>query len=317
MKLCKMEWIKKGLIFVPGGKSEWSQSHAQIPVPDYLEDENIIRIYYSTRNKDNKSLTSFIEVDADNPANVLKVSDKPILELGLPGTFDDCGVMPSWLHNNKTEKYLYYIGWNVRNTVPYHNSVGLAISRDGGKTFRKFSEGPLWDRDYKEPYFSASSCVINENGVWKNWYLSCTGYKLVNDKMEPRYHLKYAESSDGINWIRNGVVAIDYRNNDEAGIVKASVIKDGNLYRMWYSYRNFVGYRTDVNNSYKIGYAESLDGIKWIRKDEESGIKRSETGWDSEMIAYPHVIKVKNKLLMFYNGNGFGKSGFGYAELKS
>ena len=135
--------------------------------------------------------------------------------------------------------------------------------------------------------------------------------------MEPRYHLKYAESSDGINWKRNGIIAINYKNDDEAGIVKASVIKDGTIYRMWYSYRNFIDYRTDIKNSYKIGYAESSDGINWTRMDEKAGITVSDSGWDKDMIAYPHVIKIKNNLLMFYNGNGFGQSGFGYAQLQN
>jgi hypothetical protein len=310
-----MNWKKKGLIYLPDKSMSWSLTHAQVPVPDYIESENIIRIYFSTRNSLNQSQITFIEVDADNPKKILYISDKPLLEMGKAGTFDDCGTMPSWIVDNASEKYLYYIGWNVRNTVPYHNSVGLAISKDGGRTFEKFSEGPLWDRDYIEPYFSASSCVLKENGLWKNWYLSCTEYRNINGKIEPRYHLKYAESADGINWKRNGTIAIDYKNEEEAGIVKASVLKENNKYRMWYSFRNFVNYRTDTKNSYKIGYAESENGVNWLRMDDSAGIDVSESGWDKDMIAYPHVIQVKNKLLMFYNGNGFGQSGFGYAEL--
>lgn len=308
-----MRWEKKGLIFKPTGKLDWSISHAQVPVPDYIEDQNIIRIYYSTRDAKNRSSISYIEVDADNPQKVLFVLDKPILTAGAIGTFDDCGVMPSWIIDNDEKKFLYYIGWNVRNTVPYYNSVGLAISRDHGKNFIRFSEGPLWDRNYIEPYFSASSCVLKEGTLWRNWYLSCTGYKIVNDLVEPRYHLKYAESDDGINWRRSGRIAIDFASENEAGIVKASVIKIDDKYNMWFAHRNFDNYRTDPQNSYKIGFAESLDGLEWTRRDEEAGISISVEGWDSEMITYPHVLWVKGKLLMFYNGNGFGRTGFGYA----
>jgi predicted GH43/DUF377 family glycosyl hydrolase len=310
-----MNWVKKGLIYAAEGQWDWNKSHAQVPVADYIAAENLIRIYYSARNLANQSLTSYIEVDADNPSKILHVSDEPILTLGKPGTFDDCGIMPSWIIDEGDKRYLYYIGWNVRNTVPYHNAVGLAISTDGGRSFEKFSEGPLWDRDYKEPYFSAATCVLKEQDVWKVWYLSCTGYYLVNNKMEPRYHMKYAESSNGIDWDRKGIIAIDYKNDEEAGIVKASVIRLKDKYLMWYAYRNFQDYRTDTNNSYKIGYAESIDGIHWERKDNEAGITISPTGWDAEMLAYPHVIAVKEKLYLFYNGNGFGKSGFGYAEM--
>lgn len=309
-----MGWLKKGHIYKPSGEMSFSLSHAQVPVVDYLAEYDVFRIFFSTRDSENRSQASFIDVNANNPQEIIHIAQEPILPLGNLGTFDDCGVMPSWMVNHDGKKYLYYIGWNVRNTIAYHNSVGLAVSEDGGNTFTKFSEGPLWDRNYIEPHYSGTSCVMIDDGVWKNWYLSCTEWRMVNGKSEPRYHIKYAESSDGIRWERKGIVAIDYQADDEAGIVKASVIKDGSLYKMWYSYRNFSNYRTDVNNSYRIGYAESTDGIEWVRKDNESGITISESGWDSKMIEYPHVIEHKGKKLMFYNGNGFGQSGFGYAE---
>jgi hypothetical protein len=311
----KNNWTKKGLIYKPTGEISWSVSHAQVPVADYLAKEKMVRVYFSTRNAEGKSLPAYVDLDENNLSKILNISQQPILPLGELGTFDDCGVMPSWLVNHGGKKYLYYIGWNVRNTIPYHNAVGLAISEDDGKTFQKFSNGPLWERDYKEPHYSGTSCVlIDDNGVWRNWYLSCTEWRMVNGKAEPRYHIKYAESQNGIDWIRKGAIAIDYRNDNEAGIVKASVVKENNLYKMWYSFRNFNNYRTDKNNSYRIGYAESTDGITWKREDENAGITVSDEGWDSEMIEYPHVIDLNGKRILFYNGNGFGKSGFGYAE---
>ena len=312
-----MHWIKKGHIFKPDGFYSWNKSHAQVPVAEYLKEYGIIRVYFSTRDVYNRSFPTYVDLEASNPKNVIKINKKPIMELGSKGTFDDCGIMPSWIINYKKKKYLYYIGWNVRNTIPYHNCVGLAISENNGKSYKKFSDGPLWDRDYKDPYYSGTSCVLIDYNKWKNWYLSCTGWHKINNRMEPRYHIKYAESKDGIHWKRDGVVAIDYKNKEEAGIVKASVIIDCGKYKMWYSYRNFKNYRTDKNNSYKIGYAVSNDGINWKRKDHKIKLGLSAHGWDSQMLAYPHVLKVEDKLLMFYNGNEFGKSGFGYAELKN
>ena len=73
---------------------------------------------------------------------------------------------------------------------------------------------------------------------------------------------------------------------------------------MWYSYRG---------EKYRIGYAESEDGIVWTRKDNESGIGVSSEGWDSEMIDYPVVFKHKDDVYMLYCGNGYGKTGFGLA----
>lgn len=308
-----MGWIKKGLIYCPKGYDDWSQSHAQVPVVDQINKERL-RIYYSTRDAKSRSRTSYIDVSADNPREIIYQHHEPILPLGEPGTFDDCGVMATWVTNYKQKKYLYYIGWTVRNTVPYHNSIGLAVSEDGGESYQKYSAGPLFSPTPEEPYFAGTACVILDAGVWKNWYLSCTHWASVEGKMEPFYHIKYAESEDGIHWRRNAQVALDYKSEEEGGIVKASVIKEHGMYKMWYAYRNGKNYRSNRANSYRIGYAESPDGIEWRRLDERVDLQLSSHGWDSEMLAYPHVIDHQKKRYMFYNGNGFGRSGFGYAE---
>lgn len=310
-----MNWRKKGLIYHTDGRYEWNQSHAQIPTVDIMN-EKYWRIYFATRDNENRSFTTFIDTEAGNPSNILYVHDKPILTLGELGTFDDCGVMPSWIVTFNNKKHLYYIGWNVQNTIPYHNSIGLAISDDNGNTFQRFSKGPIYERNHMEPYFSATSCIIIDNGIWKNWYLSCTKWEIINGKPEPYYHIKYAESIDGIGWERKGQIAIDYNNEHEGGIVRASVIKESTGYKMWYSHRKALNYRTEEKQSYRIGYAESKDGIHWSRMDNQVGIDVSSEGWDSFMIAYPHVIVYKGQKYMFYNGNGFGKTGFGYAVLE-
>jgi hypothetical protein len=309
------KWVKKGLIYRPGGQHWWNRTHASVPTVD-ATDEKVWRIYFGTRDEMNRNRISYIDVEAGNPANTLYEHDAPVLDLGNLGTFDDCGVMPSWILDHDGKKYLYYIGWTVRSTIPYHNSIGLAISRDGGRSFERFSEGPLFGETYLEPFFTGTSCVLIDGGVWKNWYLSCTGWTKVDGKAEPRYHIKYAESGDGINWDRQGVVAIDYKSDSEAGIVRSSVLKESNLYRMWYSYRGGFDYRTNRKTSYRIGYAESEDGISWTRLDSSAGVDVSPEGWDSEMIEYPHVIQHHAAKYMFYNGNKFGHSGFGYAQFE-
>jgi hypothetical protein len=84
---------------------------------------------------------------------------------------------------------------------------------------------------------------------------------------------------------------------------------------MLYSYRDVSGYRTDRAQSYRLGYAESADGLEWTRRDNEAGIERSATGWDSEMIEYCYHYQYHDRSYLFYNGNGFGQTGIGYAEL--
>jgi hypothetical protein len=305
-------WQKKGLIFEPDGQLDWARTHAQVPTVDRL-DADRLRIYFSSRDAGNRSRIGSIDVAAADPRNVLQVRRDPVLGLGALGAFDDCGTMPSWLLDHGGRKYLYYIGWNVRNTVPYHNAIGLAVSDDDGASFHRLHQGPVMDRTAEEPYFCATSCVLIDNGVWRNWYLSCTEWVDTGAVPEPRYHLKYAESRDGVHWERKGIVALDYAGPEEGGIVRASVLRDGAIYRMWFSYRKTIDYRDDAASSYRIGYAESTDGIVWQRNDALGGIDVSAAGWDAFMVAYPQVLDIGGALHLFYNGNGFGRSGIGYA----
>lgn len=311
-----MKWFKKGLIYCPDGKYKFDKKcYASLPTV-YKFSQDILRIYFASRNINNKTNISYIEVASNDPKKILYIHDKATLEPGKMGMFDDCGVMPSHIIDVDNEVWMYYLGWNVRNTISYHNSIGLAISKDGGITFEKFSEGPLFDRNYLEPYYSAVPYILRENGIWKMWYLSNTKWVEFNGKSEPYYHIKYAESKNGIDWKREGKVAIDFKNSNECGIVRACVLKDNTIYKMWYSHRNLQNYRNDKDNSYRIGYAESFNGIDWIRKDEEVGIDVSKNGWDSEMIEYPFVFDHKEDRYMVYNGNTFGQTGFGYAILE-
>lgn len=306
-------WEKKGLIYNVDGRLGWDASHAQVPVADVLSDR--IRIYFATRNRDGKSNVSYVEVDKENPQNILFTNDKPLFEFGNPGTFDDCGIMPSSIVTVGDKKYMYYIGWTTRQTVPYQNAIGLAISEDGGKTFKRFSEGPIISVNHIEPYFSGTSYVMFDENIFRMWYLSCIRWEIFDGKPEPIYNIKYAESKDGINWKQTGKVAIPL-NEEEGGLVSASVIKENNVYKMWFGKRRKSDYRNNIQNTYRIGYAESEDGIDWERKDGLAGIDIAASGWDSEMISYPNVFRNGESLTMLYNGNGFGKTGFGYADRK-
>jgi len=238
--------------------------------------------------------------------SVVHVNEKPIISPGELGAFDDSGAMMSWIVDVEKEHYLYYIGWNLGVTVPFRNSIGLAISNDG-INFKKAFTGPILDRCKTEPHFCASSCVLKENDIFKMWYLSCTGWFFCNGVPQHRYHIKYAESKDGIQWQRLGHVAIDYKNDKEYAISRPCVIIEKGLYKMWYSYRG---------DKYRIGYAESSDGITWTRMDEKAGIDVSINGFDSEMIEYPFVFCHRGNYYMLYNGNEYGQTGFGIAIQK-
>jgi hypothetical protein len=156
--------------------------------------------------------------------------------------------------------------------------------------------------------------MLVEDGIWRCWYASSTGFVMVAGRPEPVYQIKYAESDDGFVWRRPNVTCISYKLEGEAN-ARPAVIREGNKYRMWYCYRGSVGYRSDKTQSYRIGYAESTNGLDWQRLDERVGIERSTDGWDSEMMAYPSIYEHRGRKYMLYCGNGFGAAGFGYAVM--
>jgi hypothetical protein len=308
-----MKWIKQGLVFAPNHNHDWIVSHAAVPVVDEVRD-GVLRIYFGTRDSGGRSHPCYVEVEAARPANLLYVRDEPLLALGRRGTFDEGGIIPSWLVSQGTKQYLYYIGWNPQVTVPYRLAIGLAISEDGGDSFQKVSEGPICDRSFDEPFFNTAPCVLVTGGKWQMWYSSCTGWEILNGVPEARYHLKYADSVDGITWRKTGLVCLDYDNFTKA-IGRPAVFYEDGLYKMFYSYRGILNYRTDREQSYRLGYAESRDGLTWTRRNEDVGIDRSDDGWDSEMIEYAYRYEHQGRKYLFYNGNGFGATGFGYAVL--
>jgi predicted GH43/DUF377 family glycosyl hydrolase len=304
-------WVKLGKIFEVNKNFEWMYSHSSVPFAEFIKND-ILKIYFSCRDKHNVSYIGYIIVNINNPKKILTISKAPILKKSKIGTFDDSGTMGCCILNKNNKKYLYYIGWNLGVTVPFRNSIGLAISNDNGKTYQRAFDGPILDRNKNEPHFTASNCVIYDNGIYKIWYLSATHWKIINHKPQHYYHIKYAESKDGIEWIRKGVVAIDYKNKYEYSISVPRVIKENSIYKMWFSSRG-----TKKVNEYRINYAESKNGIEWIRKDNQIFLNVSEKGWDSKMICYPFIFDHKGKRYMLYNGNDYGKTGFGLAVLEN
>ena len=307
-----MTWEKYGKLY-EHSKNQYTISHTQCPVPFEINKDEI-RIFFSSRDIHNRSIPKYIDFNTKYNSITRTVS-LPVLKLGKVGSFDDSGVMPQQILKHNGKVYLYYTGWHLRASTPFSTSVGLAISYDNGETFYKYSNGPILTISIHDPYFVGGHTVIIDNGLFRMWYLSCTQWKKIESTYEPVYLIKYAESIDGICWNVNNRICIDYKYDGET-IARPYVIKDNNIYKMWYSPRSYNNFRDkNSSGSYRIGYAESIDGINWERMDEKAGIDVSTYGWDSQMIAYASIIIHKNKKIMFYNGNGFGKSGFGYAIL--
>lgn len=299
-------WRKLGLVWRPCGRHWWARGYAHMPTPELL-DERTLRVYFAVLDQYKFGRPAWVDVDARNPTHVLREATEPLLDLGEPGTFDDSGVVPSYFAPVAGRRCLYYIGWQRCERVPYKMFTGLAEPHAGG--YRRASAAPLIDRTGAEPFLRANPSILIEEGRYRAWYVSATGWTTVADQPYPLYVIRHAESADGRHWSDDGPICIAHEGPEEFGISRPWVLRDADCYRMWYSVRSRCA-------PYRIGYAESADGLRWERKDDEVGMQRSADGWDAEMICFPAVIDVHGRRLMFYNGNRHGATGFGVAILE-
>jgi len=308
MKIQK--WKKLGIIYAPDGTIDWMQTHAMMPVLDKTENDTA-KIYFSGRDNSGRSQGAFIKIDLKDPFKILDISKEPVLKLGQLGAFDDAGIMPTSCVTYENRKYMYYNGWTLGKNVPFFSFNGLAVSEDNGETFKKFSRGPavLYSNDI-DPYSTFAPYVMIDDGKWKMWYVSLIKWIEKNGNLKHYYNIRFAESDDGINWKRDGHVCIDFKNENEYAIARPFVLKEDGIFRMWYSYRESA-----KNKTYRIGYAESSDGMNWERMDDCIDLDVSEIGWDSEMIEYSFLYDFNGLRYMLYNGNSFGKTGVGLAVL--
>ena len=302
-----MKWRKMGLIYAPDGTSAWARHSALTPTP-VLVDNETIRVYVGFRDERGVSRIGFVDVDADNPSKIKNVSRTPVLDVGLPGTFDDNGVILGDIVKNGDELRMYYVGFQLVEKVKFLAFTGLALSSDGGLTFNRYSRVPVLDRSDDGIYIRAIHSVMIEDGVWKIWFASGNGWEWIDGKPYPQYNIRYTESTDGIKLSQESILCIDVERN-EYRIGRPRVYKRDKKYIMFYT-------KGAVNGDYLPGYAESFDGKEWVRQDDRLGITLSESGWDSKSLCYPSLLEHGGRVYMFYNGNNYGKTGFGYAVLE-
>lgn len=302
-----MKWIKRGLVYGPNGEYSWAKHSALTPTP-ILIDENTIRVYTAFRDEQGVGRIGFVDVDAENPSIIKEVSKIPALDIGQVGAFDDNGVILGDIVKHNDKLYMYYIGFQLVEKVKFLAFTGLAISSDGGNIFERYSSAPILDRCNNEIYIRAIHSVMIEDGVWSIWYGSGNDWEWIKGIPYPKYNIRYLETPDGVNFNQRSLLCMDTEGR-EYRIGRPRVYKIKNKYLMFYT-------KGTLDGDYMAGYAESKDGINWIRKDNEIGIALSKTGWDSKSLCYPSLIEYKGEVYMFYNGNDMGKDGFGYAVLK-
>ena len=303
-----MKWIKKGLIYNVDNRIKWANNTVMTPTP-FLVNEDTIRIYASFRDNQGRGRIGYIDVESSNPSHIIKISRNPVLDIGVPGMFDDNGIILGDIVRVNDEIYMYYVGFQMVKNVKFLAYSGLAISKDGGNIFLRYQPTPIMDRVSNALFIRAIHSVIKEDDIFRVWYSVGNGWEYINGLPYPQYDIRYVESKNGIYFEDSvGFHCIGVQGN-EYRIGRPRVIKRSeDNYEMRYTFDT-------KNKEYISGIAFSKDGINWERQDNNSGISKSNSGWDSEMLCYPVEIETKYGIYLFYNGNGMGATGVGYAKL--
>jgi hypothetical protein len=316
-----MKWKKLGKIFDPMAHQLPNRcvEFAQSPQTLVLADR--IRVYFSTRERDSvgKYLSHVAYADfTRNMDRLLGISSQQVLALGGLGCFDEHGIFPINVLRDGDRVLAYTTGWNRKVSVSADASIGLAISHDDGMTFQRHGTGPIMSASLNEPFLVGDAFVVRYENRYHMWYLYGSKWqKFIEDAAPDRvYKIAHATSLDGINWQRDGRQIISDRLNiDECQTLPTVICIEG-IYHMYFCYRQAHGFRTDSSRAYRLGYAYSIDLVNWIRDDSLAGIDIAPDDWDSQMQCYPHIFECDNHIYLLYNGNEFGRYGFGLAVLE-
>ena len=304
-----MKWDKRGLVWGPDGTLPWARTHAMVPTPIELPHLGVIRIFFSCCDDAGISRPGFVDVSPDDPTRVVAVHPEPLMDIGLPGTFDENGVLvTSVVRVPDGRLFMYYVGFEIGTRIRYRLLSGLAISEGDGVGFTRHSTVPILERRPDDLYFRGGPCVRLENGRFRMWYVGGSHWLDIDGKAMPEYRIKYLESADGLAWPGCGQLVLDITGDDEHGFGRPWVLpKPEGGYEMHYSVR-----RKSLR-AYRMGCAVSADGLSWLRQDEDVGLDVSAGSFDSDAIMYAAPIRVQGVTYCYYNGNDFGRDGFAVA----
>ncbi|BAV51741.1 Uncharacterized protein MLTONO_6839 [Mesorhizobium loti] len=307
--MTRSRFKRAGLVCRPGG-SPWERSHCQNPFAQGLGNEKY-RIHFASRDDSNRSRGGWAEVTAtaDGLTQTAR-SERPSLDIGQPGTFDDSGAMPGCLVDHEGRLLLYYTGWSLTRTVPFTFAIGIAESRDGGRHFDRLSEAPVLGRNHYDPLLAGAPWVLVEDGNFRMWYVSGLRWEIDPEGKNAPIHyytVKHATSRDGMNWTTNEHVCLPFHEGEHA-IARPVVQRTDAGYEMLYCARR-------LGETYRVYRASSVDGIHWER-DRVPLLDTSASGWDCEMVCYASLLHTAGASFLLYNGNGYGRDGVGAAILE-
>jgi hypothetical protein len=318
-----MKWKKMGNIFdprdyeLPNNCVEFAQS------PQSLVFKDFVRIYFSTREMDSskKYLSHICFADFDRKFNLLRISKNPVLGLGELGCYDEHGIFPLNVLKHKDILFGYIGGWSRRVSVSVDGAIGLATSFDQGETFHRLGKGPVLTASLNEPFLVGDPFTLVVDDIFHMWYIFGKKWEKfdLNSYFDRVYKIGHAISLDGVTWEKTneGEQTISDKLNIDESQALPTVIKINDRFHMFFCYRHSSDFRQKKERGYRIGHAYSRDLSHWERDDEDMKLNVSDDGWDSDMLCYPHVFEMDGDIYLLYNGNEFGKYGFGMAILEA
>jgi hypothetical protein len=298
-------WRRLGHIYNAQAGTGWMATHAAYPTPLVLDDGGV-RVFFSPRDAAGRSSIATLDLRLDGPHwSIAAMPGAPLLTPGARGAFDDSGVSVSCVVPDADRILVYYLGWSLAVTVPFRNFVVLAVGARGGGPLRRVAEVPILERSAIDPYSLGYPWVVRTADRWCMWYGSHLAWGREGPEM--RHVIKEASSRDGLAWDRTGRIAIDLAGGDEFAVSRPCVVRDGDAWRMWFARRD---------PDYALAYAESSDGIHWVRADRQVVLTGPVGAWEADSVEYVTVFDRGRHRYMLYNGNGYGRTGFGLAMLE-
>ena len=298
-------WNKLGQLYQPPeqGRHPKLLSHAANPLPVHMEGD-VYRVFFSGRDGSNRSSVGAVDVDVVKRL-VVRDHHEPFITHGPDGSFYADGISIGNCYEADGRRYMLFMGWQAPDDAHWRGDVGrLVVNADLSLTLEGTT--PFMPSDAEDPISLSYPWVIrHDDDHYSMWYGSTVNWDTGHGEM--LHVIKAASSADGHHWRRDGL-AIPFKLGVAQAFSRPTVARqpDG-CYSMWFSYRSGAG------ETYRIGHATSHDGVTWDLALEQAGITVSPEGWDSEMIEYPFVFDHDGQRYMLYNGNGYGKTGFGLA----
>jgi hypothetical protein len=313
-------WMNRGLVFDVKDQGLDSQSLSFAQGPQALRLDGFTRVFFSTRvgTKESKftSVVRFVDFTQDF-TKVLRLSKGNVIAPAVLGAYDEHGIFPFNVVKVGDDVHAYICGWSRRSSVSITMSIGHAISHDGGERFKRLGRGPVVAPSLREPFLIGDPFVLHDGERFHMWYIFGTKWSMLSRGLPERtYRIGYQSSDDGHEWTRvhDGRQIIDPLDELEAQAMPTVVIVGG-VAHMFFCYRNTFGFREDRSKGYRIGHALSTDLVNWSRTEVTGEDWMESGGWDSDMMCYPNVHTIGDSLFLLYNGNCFGRDGFGLVEM--